>query len=80
MGKQLFYLVYTLIERNGKTSDCHALYSTLDKAKAAMQTEVNDAMENFAKGKTVHDWERLYEFRNEDGYGFIVGIDELELS
>lgn len=78
MEQQKFYLVYTLIERDGETSDCHVLYSTLDKAKAAMRTEVEDAMDNFVKGKAVHDLERLYEFRNEDGYGFTVGIDELK--
>lgn len=79
MVQDTFYLVHTLIERDGEASDCHMLYSTLDKAKAAMRTEVEDAMENFSQGKVVHDLERLYEFRNEDGYGFTVGIDELKL-
>lgn len=79
MVQEIFYLVHTLIERDGEASDCHALYSTLDKAKAAMRIEIEDAMENFAQGKTEHDLDRLYEFRNEDGYGFTVGIDELKV-
>ena len=33
--------------------------------------------ENFGKGEVLHDLERLYEFRTEDGYGFTVGIDEM---
>lgn len=79
MVQETFYLVHTLIERDGDASDYHALYSTFDKAKPAMRIEIEDAMENFAQGKTEHDLDRLYEFRNEDGYGFTVGIDELKV-
>ena len=39
--------------------------------------EIEEAMENFCKGEVLHDLERLYEFRTEDGYGFTVGIDEM---
>lgn len=77
MEKDTFYLVYTLIEQNDCISDCHALYTTLDKAKAAMQSELEEASENFNEGTVLHDMERLYEFRTEDGYGFTVGIDEI---
>ena len=77
MEKNAVYLVYTLIEQNDCVSDCHALYATLERAKAAMNVEIEGAMENFGKGDVLHDLERLYEFRTEDGYGFTVGIDEM---
>lgn len=78
MAKNTVYLVYTLIEQSDCVSDCHALYATLERAKTAMNVEINGAMENFCKGEVLHDLERLYEFRTEDGYGFTVGIDEME--
>ena len=68
MEKNAVYLVYTLIEQNDCVSDCHALYATLERTKAAMNVEIEGAMENFGKA---------YEFRTEDGYGFTVGIDEM---
>ena len=77
MEKNAVYLVYTFIEQNDCVSDCHALYATLERAKAAMNVEIEGAMENFGKGEVLHDLERLYEFRTEDGYGFTVGIDEM---
>lgn len=78
MERNAVYLVYTLIEQSDCVSDCHALYATLECAKAAMDKEIEEAMENFCKGEVLHDLERLYEFRNEDGYGFTVGIDEMK--
>ena len=77
MEKNAVYLVYTLIEQSDCVSDCHTLYATLERAKAAMNVEIEEAMENFDKGEVLHDLERLYEFRTEDGYGFTVGIDEM---
>ena len=58
--------------------DCHSLYATLERAKAAMNAEIEEAMENFSTGEVLHDLERLYEFRTEDEYGFTVGIDEMK--
>lgn len=78
MERNTVYLVYTLIEQSDCVSDCHALYANLERAKAAMDREIKEARENFCKGEVLHDLERLYEFRNEDGYGFTVGIDEME--
>ena len=52
--------------------------ATLERAKDAMDREIEEARENFDKGKVLHDLERLYEFRTEDGYGFTVGIDEMK--
>ena len=77
MEKNAVYLVYTLIEQSDCVSDCHTLYATLERAKATMDREIEEAMENFNKGEVLHDLERLYEFRTEDGYGFTVGIDEM---
>jgi len=48
----------------------------LEKAKAAMEVEIQECMKNFRHGEVKHDFERLYEFMNEDGQGFTVGIDE----
>ena len=78
MEKTAMYLVYTFIEQYDCVSDCHALYATLERAKAAMNVEIEEARENFGKGEVLHDLERLYEFRTEDGYGFTVGIDEMK--
>lgn len=78
MERKTVYLVYTLIEKSESVSDCHTLYATLERAKAAMNAEIEEAMENFSTGEVLHDLERLYEFRTEDGYGFTVGIDEMK--
>ena len=64
------------LAENERVSDCHTLYSTLEKAKAAMEVEIQECMKNFRHGEVKHDFERLYEFMNEDGQGFTVGIDE----
>ena len=53
MEKNAVYLVYTLIEQNDCVSDCHALYATLERAKAAMNVEIEGAMENFGKGEVL---------------------------
>ena len=70
------YILYTLVDCGESVSDCHTLYSTLEKAKAAMEVEIQECMKNFRHGEVKHDFERLYEFMNEDGQGFTVGIDE----
>lgn len=68
--------IHTLVDCGESVSDCHTLYSTLEKAKAAMEVEIQECMKNFRHGEVKHDFERLYEFMNEDGQGFTVGIDE----
>ena len=40
MERNAVYLVYTLIEQSDCVSDCHALYATLECAKAAMDKEI----------------------------------------
>ena len=76
MYKRQVYILYSLVDCGESISDCHTLYSTLEKAKAAMEIEIQECMKNFHYGKVKHDLERLYEFVNEDGQGFTVGIDE----
>ena len=70
------YILYSLVDCGESISDRHTLYSILEKAKAAMEIEIQECMKNFHYGKVKHDLERLYEFVNEDGQGFTVGIDE----
>ena len=76
MKTNIIYILYTLVDCGESVSDCHTLYSTLEKAKAAMEVEIQECMKNFRHGEVKHDFERLYEFMNEDGQGFTVGIDE----
>ena len=51
MEKNAVYLVYTLIEQNDCVSDCHALYTTLERAKAAMNVEIEEQWRISAKAK-----------------------------
>lgn len=78
MNTRTFYLLYVLIEMQESTSCCHTLYHNLKDAQAVMQDEIAECKENFTSGKAIRDYERCYEFRNEDGYGYTVGIDELK--
>lgn len=75
-----FYLVTVLIECSAECiTDAHALYADYEKAKGAMAVEIESAAENFdgRKGETLVDVETCREWRNEDGYGYTVGIEEL---
>ncbi len=78
--KQKFYLVYVLIEYSPESiTDSHRLCSSLDKAKEAMIKEIEEAKENFLDddGESIIDTERCHEWRNEDGYGYTIGIEEM---
>ena len=70
MKMNTVYILYSLIDCGESISDCHTLYSTLEKAKAAMEIEIQECMKNFRYGEIKH------EFMNEDGQGFTIGIDE----
>lgn len=75
-----FYLVTTLIECSAECiTDTHALYGNYEKAKEAMAVEIEEAEENFdgLEGETIVDVETCREWRTEDGYGYTVGIEEL---
>ena len=77
--EQKFYLLASLIEMQDSVSDCHYLYASLDDAVKAFDMEVEDCMENFEGrlGRFLMDLPRCKEWRTEDGYGFIVTIEEM---
>jgi len=79
MEQQKFYLLTTLIEYGDSVSDGHSLYSSLPKAKAAMAKEIAEAEQNFnlSHGETVLDLPRVREWRDVDGGGFTIGIEEV---
>lgn len=79
MANDTIYLVYILIEINENTSVKHTTYRNLEDAQKQMADEIKDCRQNFHSGKAITDMERLYEFRDNDGYGFTVGIDELKI-
>ena len=76
MKTNTIYILYTLVDCGESVSDWHTLYCTLEKAKAAMEVEIQEGGGGGRHGEVKHDFERLYEFMNEDGQGFMVGIDE----
>lgn len=76
-----FYLVTSLIEYSAESiTDTHTLYDDFDKAKTAMAVAVEEAAENFeGEGEAIVDVETCREWRNDDGYGYTVGIEELTI-
>mgnify|MGYP000560833316 FL=1 len=80
--KTTFYLVATLIEHYDQPpTDTHSLYADFATAKTAMQTEIKDGMENFTtnKGEVILDLDTMYEWRDEDGNGLTVTIEEMNV-
>lgn len=80
--KQKVYLVYVLIEFSAEsTTDAHLIFSSLEKAKAAMVEEIEDARENFNMegGTFLSDTEFCQEWANEDGQGYTIGVEEIEV-
>ena len=76
--KPTYFLVTTLIESDDCVSDSHQLYSSLEAAQKAMEHELLEAQENFSDhGERIIDLPSCVEWRNEDGYGYTVGIEEL---
>ena len=76
------YLVATLIEHYDQTpTDTHSLYADFADAKKAMQTEIEEGMENFTadNGEVILDLNTVYEWRDEDGNGLTVTIEEMEV-
>ena len=76
MKTNTIYIIYTLVDCGECVSDCHTLYSTLEKAKSIIAKLLSSCSHYIRHGEVKHDFERLYEFMNEDGQGFTVGIDE----
>lgn len=81
--KTKLYLVATLIEHYDQPpTDTHSLYADFTDAKKAMQTEIEEGMENFNadKGDAILDLNTAYEWRDEDGNGLTVVIEEMEVN
>lgn len=77
---QKYYLVTVLIEYSAESvTDAHYLCTNINKAKETMSVQIDEARENFAdqEGRCVIDVDTCQEWRNEDGYGYTVGIEEL---
>lgn len=75
-----YFLVTVLIEYSAESvTDAHFLFADFNKAKEAMSVQIEEARENFAdqEGEYVVDVYTCQEWRNEDGYGYTVGIEEL---
>lgn len=78
--EQTFYLLTSLIE---KTSDCindaHRLFGTLEKAENAFLEELKECSENFdgQEGYLLIDLPRCREWRNENGFGYTVTVEEV---
>lgn len=56
MERNAVYLVYTLLEQSDCVSDCHALYATLECAKAAMTRRLRKQWKTSAKVKCCTTW------------------------
>ena len=80
MENQTFYLLCSLVEMEESVSTQHFLYTDRDKAINALEHEIYSCAENFNfdEGKFVVDNPTYYEFRDEDGYGFEVWIEEIK--
>lgn len=80
---QKFYLLTVLIEHSAECiTDAHKLYDSLEAAKVAMAIEIEEATENFSgrAGQTVTDVDTCQEWRDEEGFGYTIGIELLILN
>lgn len=83
MDTTKLYLVTVLIEIHGEPStDSHILCKSLDKAKKIMKTEIHAAKALFLEetGFLHTDNEYCQEWRNEDGFGYTIGVEEIALT
>ena len=81
--KTTLYLVAKLIEHYDQPpTDTHALYANFADAQKAMQSEIEEGMENFSadKGEVILDLNTAYEWRDEDGNGLTVVIEKMEVN
>ena len=76
------FLVTVLIEYSAESvTDAHHAYADYNKAREAMSVQIEEARENFSDeaGEFIVDVDTCQEWRNEDGYGYTVGIEELTI-
>ena len=80
MENQTFYLLCALIERQEGASTGHQLFKDKNEAIKAMDDEIKSCAENFNFDESKFDksFGNHYEWRNQDGYGFEVWIEEIE--
>ena len=78
--EQTFFLLTTLIEFGDCVSDGHSLFMNRDEALEAFTTEIEECAENFIgdKGDVLIDLPTCREWRNEDGYGYTVTVEEVK--
>lgn len=79
MEKTTLYLLCSLIEMPESVSTQHFLYADKKQALQALAPEVYSCAENFSleDGKFISDNPTSYEYRDQDGYGFQVWIEEI---
>lgn len=80
--KQTVYLVYVLIEFSPEsTTYAHLVFSSLEKAKESMSNEIAEARENFNMdgGIFLTDTEFCQEWANDNGQGYTIGIEEIDV-
>jgi len=78
--EQTFYLLTSLIEKTSDSiSDTHRLFGTLEKAESAFLEELKECSENFdgQDGDLLIDLPRCREWRNGDGFGYTVTVEEV---
>lgn len=77
--KPTFFLLATLIEMGECVSDNHTLFESKEKALETFDTEIKECAENFEgqSGEYLIDLPTCKEWRNEDGYGFTVSLEEV---
>ena len=75
-----YYLLTTMIEYGDSVSDYHSLYLRQETAINMFAIEVEQCAENFAgkKGDFIIDLPSCKEWRNEDGYGYTVTVEEVK--
>jgi hypothetical protein len=79
--KPIFYLVTVLLEVSDECiTDEHYLYSSYADAERAFDYEVAECQANFEGqlGESLIDLQGCREWRNADGYGFTVTIEEIQ--
>lgn len=79
MEQTKFYLLTSLIEMPESVSVQHFLFADKNSAINALEPEIHSCAENFNfdEGKFEANNPTSYEFRNQDGYGFQVWIEEV---
>ena len=81
MNPAILYLVTVLLELNDTcVTDEHHLYASLSDAKRAVNYELAECQQNFEgqNGEFLIDLDRCQEWRNEDGFGYTVCIEEIQ--